>query len=75
MNTLINSIQDNNFIILDFFAGSATTAHAVLDSNKQDNGNRKFILVQLPNPAPKTAKPSKPGTKPSPTSAKSASAG
>ena len=37
-------------IILDFFAGSATTAHAVLDLNKQDNGNRKFILVQLPEP-------------------------
>lgn len=37
-------------IVLDFFAGSATTAHAVLDLNKQDNGNRKFILVQLPEP-------------------------
>lgn len=37
-------------IILDFFAGCGTTAHAVLDMNKQDNGNRKFILVQLPEP-------------------------
>ncbi|MGA8139691.1 MAG: site-specific DNA-methyltransferase [Desulfobaccales bacterium] len=37
-------------IILDFFAGSGTTAHAVLDLNKQDGGNRKFILVQLPEP-------------------------
>ena len=37
-------------IILDFFAGSGTTAHAVLDLNKQDNGKRKFILVQLPEP-------------------------
>ncbi|MBF0203727.1 MAG: site-specific DNA-methyltransferase [Desulfamplus sp.] len=37
-------------IILDFFSGSSTTAHAVLDLNKQDNGNRKFILVQLPEP-------------------------
>jgi len=35
-------------IILDFFAGSATTAHAVINKNKEDNGNRKFILVQLP---------------------------
>jgi len=35
-------------IILDFFAGSATTAQAVLESNKEDSGNRKFILVQLP---------------------------
>ncbi|MBK8871846.1 MAG: hypothetical protein IPN19_12655 [Elusimicrobia bacterium] len=37
-------------IVLDFFAGSGTTGHAVLDLNKQDNGNRKFILVQLPEP-------------------------
>ena len=37
-------------IILDFFAGSATTAHAVLDLNKQDGGHCKFILVQLPEP-------------------------
>lgn len=35
-------------VVLDFFAGSGTTAHAVLDLNKQDGGNRKFILVQLP---------------------------
>ncbi|MBN1861783.1 MAG: site-specific DNA-methyltransferase [Candidatus Thermoplasmatota archaeon] len=39
---------NNNSIILDFFAGSATTAHAVLDLNKEDCGNRKFIMVQLP---------------------------
>lgn len=39
---------ENTDIILDFFAGSCTTAHAVLDLNKQDNGNRKFIMVQLP---------------------------
>ncbi len=37
-------------IVLDFFAGSGTTAHAVLDLNKQDGGRRKFILVQLPEP-------------------------
>ncbi|MDE0087849.1 MAG: site-specific DNA-methyltransferase [Candidatus Poribacteria bacterium] len=36
----------NDDIILDFFAGSGTTAHAVLESNTQDNGNRKFILVE-----------------------------
>jgi adenine-specific DNA-methyltransferase len=35
-------------IVLDFFAGSATTAQAVLELNKEDGGNRKFILVQLP---------------------------
>jgi adenine-specific DNA-methyltransferase len=40
--------KEKNSIILDFFAGSATTAHAVLDLNKEDGGNRKFIMVQLP---------------------------
>lgn len=35
-------------IILDFFSGSGTTAHAIFDLNKQDNGNRNFIIVQLP---------------------------
>jgi adenine-specific DNA-methyltransferase len=35
-------------IVLDFFAGSGSTAHAVLEQNKQDGGNRKYILVQLP---------------------------
>ena len=44
-------------IILDFFAGSGTTAHAVLDLNKQDGGNRKFILVQLPEPTDRTDYP------------------
>ena len=39
---------NNDDIILDFFSGSATTAHAVLDLNKKDGGNRKFIMVQLP---------------------------
>jgi adenine-specific DNA-methyltransferase len=39
---------DKDSIILDSFAGSATTAHAVLDSNEEDGGNRKFILVQMP---------------------------
>ena len=35
-------------IILDFFSGSATTAHAMIQLNTEDNGHRKFILVQLP---------------------------
>ena len=39
-----------NDIVMDFFAGSGTTAHAVLDLNKQESGGRKFILVQLPEP-------------------------
>ena len=37
-------------IVMDFFAGSGTTAHAVLDQNKEDGGTRKFLLVQLPEP-------------------------
>ncbi len=38
----------SNDLILDFFAGSATSAHAVMKLNAEDNGNRKFIMVQLP---------------------------
>ena len=38
----------NDSIILDFFSGSATTAHAVMQLNAEDGGNRKFIMVQLP---------------------------
>ncbi|ETD26603.1 hypothetical protein HMPREF2087_00988 [Helicobacter canis NCTC 12740] len=37
-------------IILDFFAGSGTTAHAIMELNKEDGGNRRFILVQLDEP-------------------------
>ncbi|MHB1147332.1 MAG: site-specific DNA-methyltransferase [Lutibacter sp.] len=44
----INLYSNENDIILDFFAGSGTTAQAVLEQNKADGGNRKFILVQLP---------------------------
>ena len=40
--------QDKDSIILDFFSGSATTAHAVMQLNAEDGGNRKFIMVQLP---------------------------
>jgi len=37
-------------IILDFFAGSCSTAHAVIEQNREDSGNRRFIMVQLPEP-------------------------
>ena len=40
--------KNNNDIVLDFFAGSGTTAHAVMQLNKEDGGHRKFICVQLP---------------------------
>lgn len=44
---IIQTITDKDSIILDSFAGSGTTAHAVLNLNKQDGGNRKFILVEM----------------------------
>jgi adenine-specific DNA-methyltransferase len=43
-------VPDLDGIVLDFFAGSATTAHALMGLNSADNGNRRFILVQLPEP-------------------------
>ena len=44
---LINFLCDKNSIVLDSFAGSGTTAHAVLNLNAHDGGNRKFILVEM----------------------------
>ncbi len=46
--SLIENVCQNEDIILDFFAGSGATAHAVMDLNKEDAGNRKCICVQLP---------------------------
>jgi len=43
-----SSSPNDNAVILDFFSGSATTAHAVMQLNAEDGGNRKFIMVQLP---------------------------
>ena len=40
------SSKQNDFLILDYFAGSGTTAHAVINLNREDNGNRKYILVE-----------------------------
>ena len=47
---LLKLANDEEAIVLDFFAGSATTAHSVLELNRKDNGSRRFILVQLPEP-------------------------
>lgn len=44
----ISSFTNENDIILDFFSGSATTAHAVMQLNAEDGGHRKFIMVQIP---------------------------
>ena len=50
LKIFVNAVEpdDNSHIVLDFFAGSATTAHAILDQNAADGGNRQFIMVQLP---------------------------
>lgn len=48
LKKIINSITMKNDIIMDFFSGSATTAHAVMQLNSEDSGNRKYIMVQLP---------------------------
>lgn len=45
---LLASLDEKDGIIMDFFGGSGTTAHAVLNQNKEDGGDRKFVLVQLP---------------------------
>ena len=45
---LMRIITNSDTLILDFFSGSATTAHAVMQLNAEDGGNRKFIMVQLP---------------------------
>ena len=50
-------------IILDFFSGSATTAHAVMELNNEDGGNRQFIMVQLPEPCGKDTEAFKAGYK------------
>ena len=48
MSYLVEVALNSNATILDFFSGSATTAHAVMQLNAEDGGNRKFIMVQLP---------------------------
>jgi len=57
----INTLQ--NDIILDFFAGSGTTAQAVMELNKEDGGNRKFILVQIPEKTDESSEAYKAGYK------------
>ena len=45
---IISSVYNKDAIILDFFSGSATTAHAVIELNAEDGGSRKYIMVQIP---------------------------
>ena len=67
-NTLLQYIARisntaDNAIVLDFFSGSATTAHAVMQLNAEDGGNRKFIMVQLPEPCADGTEAAKAGYK------------
>ena len=48
LKELLNYCMDKDALVMDFFSGSATTAHAVMQLNAEDGGNRKFIMVQLP---------------------------
>ncbi|MGL5125010.1 MAG: site-specific DNA-methyltransferase, partial [Fusobacteriaceae bacterium] len=60
---LIKTSTKKDALILDFFSGSATTAHATMQLNAEDGGNRKYIMVQLPEPTPDNSEASKAGYK------------
>ncbi|MEM7375634.1 MAG: site-specific DNA-methyltransferase [Bacteroidota bacterium] len=52
---LIKLSNEKNILVMDFFAGSATTAHAVMQLNADDGGNRNFIMIQWPEPCEKNS--------------------
>ena len=56
-------LSSSSGIVLDFFSGSATTAHAVMQLNAEDGGHRKFIMVQLPEPCDEASEAYKAGYK------------
>jgi adenine-specific DNA-methyltransferase len=60
---MLKIISQNDSLVLDFFSGSATTAHATMQLNAEDGGNRKFIMVQLPEPTDKKSEAYKAGYK------------
>lgn len=63
LEVLIGQGTNQNDIVLDFFSGSATTAHAVMQLNTEDGGNRKYICVQLPEETDETSEAYKAGYK------------
>lgn len=63
ISLIINSDAGKDSIILDFFSGSGTTAHAVMQLNAEDGGHRKFIMVQLPEPCDEKSEAYKAGYK------------
>ncbi|MBR4836912.1 MAG: site-specific DNA-methyltransferase [Bacteroidales bacterium] len=58
---LVGIVSNTNDIILDFFSGSCTTAHAIMQLNKEDGGHRKYICVQLPELCDETSEAYKAG--------------
>ena len=60
---VIELYTSNDCFILDFFSGSATTAHAVMELNAEDGGGRKYIMVQLPEPCDEKSEAYKAGFK------------
>lgn len=63
VSLIINGNKRENGIILDFFSGSGTSAHAVMQLNAKDNGHRKYILMQLPAETGETSEAYKMGYK------------
>ena len=63
ISVLLKIVTDESDIILDFFSGSATTAHAIMQLNAENDGNRKFIMVQLPEETDKKSEAYKAGYK------------
>ena len=63
MKRMVSIATENDSIILDFFSGSATTAHAVMQLHAEDGGHRKFIMVQLPEPCDEASEAYKAGYK------------
>jgi adenine-specific DNA-methyltransferase len=63
IKTLIQQTSEKYSIILDFFSGSATTAHAIMQLNAEDGGKRRFIMVQLPEVTDESSEAFKAGYK------------
>lgn len=63
LKQILHIATNGNDFILDFFSGSATTAHAVMQLNAEDGGHRKFIMVQLPEPTDENSEANKAGYK------------
>lgn len=61
LEEILPFVMKNGDIILDFFSGSATTAHAIMNMNIADNGDRRYIMVQLPEPVKRYSEGAKAG--------------